>query len=751
MLDEARQLLLKQGALKDELPPVLANLIKVIPNEALPDRLKAVMALSEVSTFAAQFRRNIWHWEGFELPVNSVAVAVAGSGEGKDSSVKALRRTFATSYELIDNKRKSQAKMKAIAAAEADGEADASSYEVYRDYYNEPAPIYIAPTTPQGFIQHINDISDLTIGAGTTYSGEFGDELASNPNMLEVLKTIAETYDTGDKEVVYTKGKEFRSKEIVATPISALLISSPKYIVYDEATKRKFLMVFGTKLARRCFFTYTSNSISPYVGLSLDERIAREENAKAQAIIQREALAPDLTKIAQYNLAKGNQLLQVHEDLFRLFTVYKLYNEAVGATIDSKYPLSRLVREHLQWKALKLAGAFAILKCHDTVEIEDYIDAINTCELLDADMAVFEAELVKEPYEAFASYMQNIATTGKSELGLHDLRKMKYIPMTGNPIQKMKELVHLAAAYDNEAVYSVDGDKIRYEKIIKTDVLSISYVPIDNTEIFDVIEKGNDKVALSKAKERVSYTVANGLSTGSTTFEDLGAMLKEDYAYSPFVFKDGIRSKDGIIGGTKWLVLDIDDSCVTAEEAHFMLQDINHHIALSSNKDNHFKFRVIIELDSVIEVNSIVWRHFYTSVAEHLSLKVDVLAQSAIFYSYSGRDVLSTIDAEPLPVRDFIMQANDRAQDSTPLAEKRVTNPQKAAMLADPLTTFSYAFEAANGAGSRSLIRAAYHAKDLDLDKEGIIDLIHQINNYWTYPLDEERLEKTIITQIMRW
>lgn len=751
MLDEARQLLLDKGALKDELPPILANLIKVIPNEALPDRLKAVMALSEVSTFASQFRRNMWHWEGFELPVNSVAVAIAGSGEGKDSSVKALRRTFSTSYELIDNKRKAQAKSKAIAAAEADGEADASSYEVYRDYYNEPAPIYIAPTTPQGFIQHINDISDLTIGAGTTYSGEFGDELASNPNMLEVLKTIAETYDTGDKEVVYTKGKEFRSKEIVATPISALLISSPKYIVYDEATKRKFLMVFGTKLARRCFFTYTSHSKSPYKGLSIDERITREENAKAQALIQREALASDLIKITQHNLQKGNQLLQVDPELFRLFTIYKLYNEAVGETIDSKYPLSRLVREHLQWKALKLAGAFAIVKCHDIVEIEDYIDAINTCELLDKDMAIFEAELVKEPYEAFASYMQSIATTGKSELGLHDLRKMKYIPMSGNPIQKMKELVHLAAAYDKDAVYAVVGDKIQYDKIVKTDILSISYVPIDNSEIFAVVENGNDKTALTKAKERVSYTVANGFETGATTFADLGSMLKDDYAYSPFVYKDGRRSKDGIIGGTKWLVLDIDDSCVTAEEAHFMLQDINHHIALSSDKHNHFKFRVILELDSIVDVNAIVWRYFYTAIAEHLSLKVDVLAQSAVFYSYSGREVLSTNDAEPLPVRDFIMQANDRAQDQTPLTEKKITNPQKSAMLADPLTTFSYAFEAANGAGSRSLIRAAYHARDLGLDKEGVIDLVNQINDYWTYPLDEERLEKTILTQIMRW
>ncbi len=110
----------------------------------------------------------------------------------------------------------------------------------------------------------------------------------------------------------------------------------------------------------------------------------------------------------------------------------------------------------------------------------------------------------------------------------------------------------------------------------------------------------------------------------------------------------------------KWCVLDLDDSPMTAEECHFMLSDINHHIARTSDASNPNKFRVLIELDSNVDENPIVWKHFYLSVAEELALKVDPLPQSQIFFSYSGREVLSTLDASPLPVRDFLVQAIEK-------------------------------------------------------------------------------------------
>lgn len=751
MLDLLTKELTELGAFDKQLPPLITNLMSTIPNQQLPDRMKAVMVLSEVSTFASQFRRNLWHWDGFELPVNSIAMVIAGSGEGKDSSVKAVRRGFSPAYEIINDKRKAIAKSKAISIAQESGEENATDWEVYKEYYYEPAPIYIAPTTPQGFIQHINDIADLPIGSGTTFAGEFGDELATNGNMLEIIKTLAETYDTGDKEMVYTKGKEHRSKEISSMPISALLMSSPNYIIYDESTKRKFLIAFGSKFARRAFFGFIPEVIPPPSFPSVKARIEDERKRAKIAMSNREAVSKEAVKIANYQLQKGNDTITISEEVFDLFHTYKYYNEAFADTINPKYPLSKLSRRHLQWKALKLAGAFAIFKCKDTLDGEDYLEAIRICELLDSDMELFEAELIKEPYEIFADSMKYLSVDGKSTIGLHDLRKLKYIPTSGDPSKKMLELIHLAAAYDKEATYSVKENEIHYDAIVKTDTIGVSFKPIDNSGIFKAIESGASPEEVNKQKGFVASTANYGLEVGETTFSDLAVLLTKDMAYSPFRFKDGNRSKSNIVGGSKVIALDVDHSNVTAEECHFMIQDINHHIALSSDPNNHFKFRVLIELDSVVDVDPIIWRNFFLAVADDISINVDPLPQSQIFFSYSGRSVLSVTDCEPLPVRNYLMAAMEKAAQPS-IANKTYTTTQKQALIDDELVTFEPAFLAAQGEGSRKLIWAAKKAyNDLGMTKDETIALIHRINMYWANSMPEERLNVSIIQQIQRW
>jgi hypothetical protein len=93
------------------------------------------------------------------------------------------------------------------------------------------------------------------------------------------------------------------------------------------------------------------------------------------------------------------------------------------------------------------------------------------------------------------------------------------------------------------------------------------------------------------------------------------------------------------------------------------------------------------------------------------------------------------------------MYALDIEQNKT--TASTVTSKQAKALLSDPLNTFSYAYEAEAGAGSRSLVRAAYHAKDLGASTEDIQTLIRDINNYWYSPLEHSRLDN-ILKQVER-
>lgn len=740
MLDLLKQDLEQKGAFNGELPTILKDITNAISNQDIPFRMKLAIATSELILFASHMRRNIAHWNGSFIPINAITFSIASSGSGKDSSVNAARKCFDSGYKLLDKKRKTIALEQAIKSAVNAGKENPEEWSSYKEFYLKPNPLFVAPSTPEGFIQHLNDLDEAGTGAGFIYSGEFGAELATSTVLVENIKLLAEIYDEGSKEVKVLKSRENQSKEIKNLPVSALFVGSQDNLLFDDAIKRRFKTEFSTKLARRAFFNYSPETIEPptYADIPEAERVAHmvkvEMEIEDHAKQARAEVDEKVSAIAGYNLSGVGKPLPVDEEAREIFLIYKRYNAEIAKTIKAQYPIAKLTRLHLQWKALKLAGAIAIFENHSSIKATDYSAAISYCEMLDKDMQMFEAELVKESYEIFVDFVHNNAEDGKFSLGLHTLRKLGYIPQTGAPTTKMKELVHLASSYDKEGIYTVCPDGICYEKQVRTDIAGVSYIEVSGT------------------KEERMKKCSSGYTFYETDFEDLGPMLTFDYAYTPFQFKDGKRCKENILGGCKWIVLDIDDSAITDEEAHFLLMDINHHIARTSDKDNAFKFRILIELSSMVDIPDIQWKHFMKCVSEDLSLNADLLPKSQIYFSYEDRTVLSVTDAEPLDPKTYIMESADILATKELTVPKKLSSVQQKAQLDDPLTTFGFAFEASNGRGSIAMIGAARKAfQELGATRDETVELVNKINSYWDESMPEQRLEATIVSQIRRW
>lgn len=748
MLELTRAELSKVDAFSLTLNRHVQSVVNAIPYNVDP-RMKAVIAATQLTVFASQFRRNIHLWDETLVPINTISFVVTGSGAGKDSSVKAARKCFKPGYDAILAKRHTDEVHAAQVRAANAGEDLSSEYEVYKKYLRPLPPIDIMPTTGPGLIQHINDIGDLPITTSFMYSGEVSDELAYNPDMMECIKILSEIYDTGDKESKYTKGADYRSKAINGQAVSALFVGSPGHILYDEATKKKFHVAFMSKLARRSWFCYTPQNIPSPSFDSIDAMLEYETKLELDALNARSAMAATINNITSYGLSTAGIDISVPEEVFRLFKTYKRYNEELADTFPNQTSTSVLIRRHLQWKAIKLAGAFAICDLSDAITASHYIDAIRFCELLAHDMSLFEYDLNKADHERFADFAHTqVLSDGKALINLHDMKKLGFVSNVSR--HKLQELVALASGYDKSGVYSIgpDSASIIFEPIIKTDVVNISYKPTNTTNLEQALA-ANDPDALRKAKHDLAMTAVYGFESGETSFADLANLLSGNYVYSPFVFRNGVRGKDNVASGTKWLVFDIDNSTISASEAHFMLSDINHHIALSSDPNNDFKFRCLIELDSVVDLDGLTWRHFYRLVADHLALQVDLLPQSQIFFSYANRPLMSVTDAATLEVRTFVMAAKERVASSP--VEKRITPAQQQLLLADALTTFAYAFECPiHGPGSRMLIRMVYHAKnDLHASKEQVIDLLHQVQDYWEIPMPEHRFN-ALLQQVER-
>lgn len=729
MLELLRQDLQQSGAFSGTLPPIVKQVVDSINNPQIPYRMKLTIASSELVLFASHLRRNIHHWNGSFIPINAISFTISKSGSGKDSSVSAARKCFSEGYKIIEEKRKQIATQNAIKQAVLAGKPDPSEYNTYREFYVTPNPLFVAPSTSEGFIQHLNDLDSAGIGAGFIYAGEVGSEMAASTVFIDNIKLLAELYDEGTKEVKVLKSRENQSKEIKSLPVSALFVGSQDNILYDHQVNKIFTREFSTKLARRSFFNYSPETIPQTQYSSVDEMLAAETLAEDHSTAARTVIQKLVKDLATESVKGVGVPLEISPEVRALFLKYKRYNEELAETLPGHLRISKLVRSHQQWKALKFAGALAIFNGHQSIMLDDYISAISYCEMLDSDMQAFEAELVKEPYEHFVDYMHSIATNYKSFIGIHELRKRQYIPTTGTHTTKMKELVQLATSYDKTGIYSICEEGICYETIQVTDITGVSFVEVSGT------------------KEQRQTQCAEGYKFYETNFAELADMLQEDLAYSPFQFKDGKRGKDTVLGGCKWIYLDIDDSSITDEECHFILQDINHHIARTSDATNPFKFRILLELDAIVDITDLQWRTFIKSISESLSLKTDLLPKSQIAFSYSGRTVLSVTDASPIEVKEHLLLATSTEPKASP---QKLTSAQSKALLSDPLETFNFAYNAKHGEGSRSLIRAAYYLKDLGGSLEQALELMEDVHDYWDTQMDRSRFENTILSQVTR-
>jgi hypothetical protein len=332
-----------------------------------------------------------------------------------------------------------------------------------------------------------------------------------------------------------------------------------------------------------------------------------------------------------------------------------------------------------------------------------------------------------------------VGMDNRAFLSIHDIKKHGFSVSISAP--KLQELVQLAAGYDTSGVYSVaeSGSGIIYEPLEVTSKLGVSFKEIDNSALNAAIANNATPDELKDIKKRIAMHTADGYTYHETTFEELGEMLQGDYAYAAFNFKDGIRNRANIVGGTKWIVFDIDKTTMSYQDVSFMLESYRHHVALSSNPNNVFKYRILLELDSPVTLSSIGWKFFYTKLAEDLGLPADILPQSQIYFSFSNRPIISNLEGDTIKVRDYVMYAKEKEADKDVERIKSVSTTQKNQYLQNPTETFWYAYNCEKGQRSLSLYKAARQAMDLGADLNYTLALLEEINEYVVEPLGSER------------
>jgi hypothetical protein len=694
-----------------------------------PFKLKLAIALSELITFASHLRKPIELYDGTLVPANAIVFALSASGTSKDKSLNAIRKSLKDGYEQIEDYRKEFAREKAENMARLEGEG----VENWQKFYVAPKPLQSGLGTVEGLMHHFADIASNPIGAGSIMSSEIGSELQNNGSMVDIIKTISVAYDLGNIPPKIVKSSENQTAAVTGLPVNALFFGSQEALLFNNDIKAKFKMVFNTQLARRSIFTFTPEVPKPLDIKSIDDLYAAKERERERVLRAQQ----QLNKLTGHLIENTDQEpLKLDPDAEKLFDVYLELNSILSEEMSNKFPISKLSRKHKQWLALKLSGTYAILNGDSKITEETYAYAINTVEMLSPNLSEFEKELVKEPYEQLADLCKFKAQDGEFFLSLHELRKLSYITGASSK-SKVEELATLANSYDENGAYTVSEGGILYKEIVKTDVVGVSYL------IFNLNMEGQE------LKEYMQRNCSEGFEFYETDFSELELLLQENAAYSSFAFEDGKRAKSNLVGGTKFVVLDVDKSCLTDEEVHVLLDQYNHYVVRTSDPDNEFKYRVILELDSVVDIDERMWKEFMIEISEELGLVVDILPQSQIYFSFANRNILKQMDGETLKTKFLLEKAALRMKDK-PKPAATLPSAQKQLQLEDPRETFAYAFEAEKGQRSVLIYRALAHAIDLGADEQYIQNLAHEINQYYVEPMDEERLQRTLVVPALR-
>lgn len=741
--------LISNGALNPSVPDIVQSAVDCI-NTAAVDKMKLAIAISELTTLTSHLRKPIQLDAKTLVPVNGITYILASSGASKDSSVNAVRAAFRGAYKKIDNKRLADAKQIAINKAIDAGEEKPEL--AYASYMKKPRPLMPALGTVQGMTSHFYNLAEGSIGAGHVSTNEVGSDLQTKKDeVLQMFTLVAKAYDLGIIDATIVKDDANQVGEIRDFPVNALLFGTESVILYDQKVKAAFVTSFAAQLARRSLFSYNpeqikSKDIDSISAMLEEERAVKKKTAEAQN--KMEKLVSKLVD------STNNNPLRIEQDVYDLYEVYKRYNELLSDSIPKVFNITATARRHKQWLALKLSGVLAILDLSETIKLDHYVKAINLIEIFNNDLQDFEKELIKEPYEQFVDYVHTLPLDNNIvAITYHDLKKQGFISSI-SPSQ-VKTLATAATSYDKLGIYTQTDDGILYKQLEATETKDdeglnfiSSYKEIDEPmsnkfkEIYAITDPIKRKEAKDKYKQYLGSIIKDGYVIVKSTFEDLTIALSSNAAISNYAFRDGIRGKEYLINETNWLLLDIDDSMLDINTVHYMLQDYRHHIVRGSDETNNYKFHIAIELSTTLTIDPRHWKYFIKSVSSYLGLHVDKLPQAQVMFCYEGREVLSSLgdNAKPLDIKDHLLVAEAEYNNNSVPIEK-LTEQQKKKLLSNTMSTFQYAYEAENGEGSRSLIRAAYHAKDLGMNADEICELLDDISGYWDSPFPYTRME----------
>lgn len=672
------------------------------------------------------------------LPVNIYAILLAPSGYGKGHSTGIIEDELLSGFRsryvntVVPTIRGQSLQQVANRRAIASGRPLKEEVEAVKKEFNSmgPAPFTFDSGTVPAIKQLRDNLLLSGVGAINLQIDEIGSNLVAN---TEVLNVGLELYDRGKVKQKLTKVStdNQRSEDMDGmTPTNMLLYGTPSRLLDGGLTEEQFFSFLDTGYARRCIF-------------ASGETVKASNKRSASEIYQSLVNPTNTANITKWNaifsaLADPSYFeweMQVEDKVGIALIEYRLACEAVAEELPEYEDIRKAEISHRYFKALKLAGALAFVDSSQTIDLDDHL--LPAILLVEESGEAFQKILTREkPYVRLAKL---IAAHG-TEMTHPDI--LERFPSYGRSNSQRNEMFGLASAWGHK-------NGIALQKIYQDGQEFIRGKALEPTDLSRLRASYSNHFAYHYENEN------------EIEFDQLDLLAQtEDLHWCNHHFREGHRLDEKAIPGFNMIVVDVDGTA-RLETVHELLKEytfmtyttkrhrgqdqVDADIAAGADPDEvageEHRFRLIIPMNYVLELDQEDYREFMNNVLEWLPFESDEGANQRArkWLSHPGT-LIHKNQGTLLDVRNFI---------------PKTTRNETYAKERQPLRSFDNVerwFAGQMQAGNRNnlMIRYALTLFDNGVDYNELEARVLDFNKRLADGLSEDELRATVLVTAAR-
>jgi hypothetical protein len=686
------------------------------------------------------------------LGINYLGINIAGSGSGKDSTYSTISKACDTAFKLITQERKDQEEKRARSIALREKRKDdpnaVDADLTYSDYFDfiRPLPTTIAEasSTRGGIVSNLTEHQSREYGALLVIMNEFGLALKTNSTVSEILELLGTLYDQGNASTQMFKTVEVREQAIESTYPNALLHSSPRIIFGDERVRNNISMIFSTMLGRRTWFSMpeedeaTENTPIPS---TLEELITIANERRATISTLSSKLDNITAEIVRNLLAsEESRIVSFDEEAATLYTMYFEYC-AKRAELMEDTSILQIEMNGRTFKLGRLAALWSLISGSNIISLGIMKSAIYFAEYNSKYLETF----IKKTSSKYYELLGEVFKKGKiKKMDLDVALSNGYITRVSKDFTELLEPLNSYLRNSGVASYNSDTRTFEYtpfKKVEDTGEYAISYTNVEG------VPKHNRTVYLGNFEN---------YRTGSMLL--LKTVVSRDTIYNMFKFVDEDidgkitkmkRNQKSLIGTTKVLSIDVDESTIDIEVMHRYLSEYKHIITTTSDYENKHKFRIILPVDTEISGEDPQrFKCIVRTICEELSIKADPTSfiPAQPMYGYTGAEVFSQEEGILYRVSEIIAECAVIKEEGIRPTEKPKTSTARKKAVEEIMTNatkvFDYVINCPRGSGSLSMARASLHMVDVGFNQEQYLQVMNYLNSSWQAPMESQRFEK---------